>query len=222
MRLSLAIANGCIPDSSYIDWIHDNNDTFQASLEDLITARYTFVILRDPLTRLASCFLDKIVSKAVPAHRLRELTEPTLDLDEISFRRFVELLADPTVLSGNMHWRPQAEFLVYERYDDYFSVEQFANAKAALRDRAALEIVDARPLTAHGLDHFDLLPVEHDHSLTPVSEIARIKQRGQCPDPRSLYTPRLVDEVTRLFADDIALYRDRIGPLPIAPAASPS
>lgn len=217
MRLSLAIANGCIPDTSYIDWIHANNDTFQASLEDLVMARYTFVILRDPFARLASCFLDKIASKAFPARQLRDLSGTTLDIDEISFGDFIEMLGSTTVLSGNMHWRPQTDFLVYECYDDYFSVENLEYAAATIRDRARLEVIDARPLTAHGLDHYNLLPVSIDHSRTPVREIARLKQDGFCPDPRSLYTGPLIDRVTQLYAVDIGLYAEKIGSLTYVP-----
>ena len=213
MRLSLAIANSCIPDASYIDWIHNNNDTFQASLEDLIVARYTFVILRDPFARLASCFLDKIALKAFPAQRLQELTRRPLNLDEITFAEFVELLGDAAVRAGNMHWRPQTDFLVYDRYDDYFGVENLGDAAAVIKNRAGLRIIDARPFTAHGLDHYALLPEWLDHSSTPVKEIARLKQGGDCPDPRSLYTTAIIDRVAaQLYADDIKLYAEKIGP----------
>jgi hypothetical protein len=212
MRLSLAIANCCIPDASHVGWIHDNNDTFQASLEDLILARYTFVILRDPFARLASCFLDKIASKAFPAQRLQELAETMPEPDDVCFADFVESLDDATVLAGNMHWRPQTDFLVYDRYDDYFSVENFGEATAALSDRAGLEIVDARALTSHGLDHYDLLPACLDHSRTPVRELARLQRDGRCPDPRSLYTKPLADRVAQLYAADMKLYADAIGP----------
>jgi hypothetical protein len=211
MRLSLALANRCIPDVSYIDWIHDNNGTFQASLDDLIRAQYTFVVLRDPFARLASCFLDKISSNAFPARRLRELSATIPRSDEISFVDFVEALGDAAVLAGNMHWRPQTDFLVYDRYDDYFSVENLAGAAAAIRLRAGLEVVDARPLTTHGLDHYDLLPAHHDHSRTPVKEIARLRRGGRCPDPRSLYTSALADRVAQLFAADMQLYAEKIG-----------
>jgi hypothetical protein len=212
MRLSLAMANCCIPNASYIDWIHDNNETFQASLEDLVLARYTFVILRDPFARLASCFLDKIVSKLPPALRLRDLAKAPLDLDQICFADFVELLDDEAVLSGNMHWRPQTDFLVYDRYDDYFSVENLGAAAAAISERASLEICDARPLTAHGLDRFDLLPANTDYSRTPVREIAGLQLDGRCPDPRSLYTKSIIDHVAQMYASDMALYTETIGP----------
>ncbi len=66
MRLSLAIANCCIADASSFEWIHENNETFRANLEDMVCAAYTFVILRDPFARLASYFLDKVVAQRLP------------------------------------------------------------------------------------------------------------------------------------------------------------
>jgi hypothetical protein len=211
MRLSLAIANSCIPDVSGFNWIHKNNDTFRANLEDLVRASYTFVILRDPFARLSSCFLDKIVSQARPAQRLRELVAQDLDLDDITFADFVNFLDDAAVRADNMHWRPQIDFLVYDRYDDYFALEDFAAAAATIKDRAGLEVVDARPLTAHGLERYRLLSAKIDHSRTPVSEIALLKRNGDCPDPRSLFTQPLIDAVARLYADDIRLYTEKIG-----------
>jgi Sulfotransferase family len=222
MRLSLAIANGCIADASGLAWIHDNNETFRADLRELVRATYTFVILRDPFARLASCFLDKIVSQARPARQLRELVEPDLDLDDITFADFVMFLNDAATREANMHWRPQTSFLVYEHYDDYFAVETFAEAAATIRNRAGLEVVDARPLTAHGLDRYRLLSSDIDHSTTPVREIARLKCDGDCPAPRSLFTPSIVDSVARLYADDIRLYADRIGLPTLFPTPPPA
>jgi hypothetical protein len=214
MRLSLAIANGCIADLSRIEWIHENNDTFRARLADLARARYTFVILRDPFARLASCFLDKIVAQKRPAQRLRELIGPELNLDAITFAGFVKCLGCPDVLAANIHWRPQSDFLVYDRYDDYFAVENFVAVAPVILNRAGIQVVDARPLTAHGLDRHRLLPSDSDHSTTSVADIAQLKQGGECPHPRSLYTPSLTETVARLFADDLQLYAAKIGPPP--------
>lgn len=214
MRLSLAIANCCIPDASYFDWIHSNNNTFRASLQDLVCAQYTFVILRDPFARLASCFLDKIVAKAFPAQQLKQLANMQIELDDITFAEFVNQLADPSTRAGNMHWRPQVDFLVYDRYDSYFSFENLGAMAAVIEDRAGLKIVDARSLTAHGVDRYDLMPESTDHSRTPVKEIARLKQDGVCPHPRSLYTKTIIEQISDFYADDIKLYTDEIGPSP--------
>lgn len=211
MRLSLAIANGCIPDAADINWIHNNNATFAADLPALAQADYTFVILRDPFARLASCFLDKFVAKDQPAWHLHDLTNRKHHPDEITFADWIEALAVSATRNADIHWRPQSDFLVYDRYDDYFAVETFASAAATIKQNAALDIIDARPFTKHGLDRFQLLPADLDHSRTPVFELAQLQRNGKSPHPSSLFTQHLIESVSHLYAADIALYADKVG-----------
>ena len=62
--LKLEIFNGCGKWSDLrnwdIEWIHKNNYSFNASNKELLTANYTFVILRNPFKRLLSFFSDKL------------------------------------------------------------------------------------------------------------------------------------------------------------------
>jgi hypothetical protein len=211
MRLSLAIANCCIADVSDFNWVHQNNETFSADLEALIRADYTFVILRDPLARLASCYLDKFVAKEAPAWHFHTSIDRTLHPDDMSFAALVESLRAEPVRNADIHWRPQTDFLVYDRYDDYFAVEQFASAALTIKQKAGLDIVDARPLTKHGLDRFRLLPPDRDYSQTPAFDIAWLHRNGETPHPRSLYTQDLAETVATIYADDMSLYADKIG-----------
>ena len=80
MRYTVGMANGAIAGPEQFNWIHANNLTFRASLAELAKAKYTFVILRDPYLRVASCFLDKMVDH--PA-LLAESLEPGQGLDRI-------------------------------------------------------------------------------------------------------------------------------------------
>ena len=211
MRLSLAIANCCIADESGVNWIHNNNTTFKASLEDLVRADYTFVILRDPFARIASCYLDKIVGKAPAAWQLFDHCGRAWDIDRLSFADFVSALKGRAMLTVNEHWRPQSDFLVYQDYDDYFSVEELAAAIPAIRQKADMEVKDARPLTLHGIDRYELRPADQDHAETPAGEIAEMQRRGQCPHPRSLYRRPIIDAVAQLYADDLRLYAEKVG-----------
>ena len=63
LRYSIAIANGFIQDVADIDWIHQNTQSFIHSKKNAARAKYTFVVLRCPFTRIASCFLDKVVNQ---------------------------------------------------------------------------------------------------------------------------------------------------------------
>ncbi|HLY57366.1 MAG TPA: sulfotransferase family 2 domain-containing protein [Stellaceae bacterium] len=215
LRFSLAVSNGCIGGAADFQWIHSNNDAFRASLEDLACARYAFVVLRDPFSRLASCFLDKIVGKNLPAWEfVRAMHLRDQDLDGVTFEAFVEGIRNGPVLNADHHWRPQSDFLVYETYDDYFALERFEDAVPTIEEKTGMTVRDARAQTGHGLGNYQILPADIDFAAVPASEIARLKHNGQCPHPRSLYTERLVELVRARYVGDFRVYAERIG-LPV-------
>ena len=80
-----------------------------------------------------------------------------------------------------------------------------------IKQKAGLDIVDARPLTKHGLDRFRLLPPDRDYSQTPAFDIALLHRNGETPHPRSLYTQDLAETVATTYAGDMSLYADKIG-----------
>ena len=70
LRLSIALANGCIEEPSRVNWIHANNQSFPATTESAFLADYTFVVVRCPFERLYSAFMDKIVNIDVESWNL--------------------------------------------------------------------------------------------------------------------------------------------------------
>ncbi|MAU94899.1 sulfotransferase family 2 domain-containing protein [Marinibacterium profundimaris] len=210
LRLSLAIANGAIAGPEDWTWIHANNPTFRAALRDLATADFTFTVLRCPHARLASVFLDKIVGRSPEYWLLFRETGETIDPKRFSFRDFVGLVsADDDWQQLNEHWRPQVDFLVYAEYDAWYAVERMAEARDDLAARIGFDLVDARGLTRHGTDRFDL--IEGDYADTSMAELAALQEAGRAPSHAALYDDALVGAVARAWACDLALYRDRIG-----------
>ena len=216
LRLSLAIANGAIEGPEDWIWIHANNPTFRADLRDLATAQFTFTLLRCPHARLASVFLDKIVGRR-PEYWLldRELGE-TIDPGTFSFRDFVAAVtADDDRLELNEHWRRQVDFLVYADYDAWYAVEQMGAARADLAERIGFDLVDARGLTRHGTDRFELMegPETGGHFADmPLTELAALQAAGRAPSHGALYDDGLIGAVADAYAEDLALYAARIGP----------
>lgn len=206
IRLSLAIANGAIDDVEDVNWIHKNNLTFVADLRAVATAPYTFTILRNPFTRLASCYLDKIVGKASATRALKLNNEET---DDLSFTAFVLRIASRTMLRANFHWRPQIDCLVYEEYDDVFRVEDMEHARQRLAERTGLTVVDARDHTLHGTQHLER--VEGRFHDVPAHEFVAMRALGKAPAYDALYTPRTAAIVRRVYADDIAAYERMTG-----------
>ncbi len=211
MRTSLAYANGCISGSEDFNWIHKNNQTFSATLSELVKAKYTFVILRCPFKRLTSVYLDKIVGRDLVAWNLADLLQRRISVAELSFSRFVKNLIESPVSQGDIHWRPQVDFLVYKTYDDYFALENFPQAISTLKAKIDLDVIDARNLTKHGTDQYTPITEGCFADALPL-DILQLQTQGKCPAPAALYTPELKQTVQELYAEDIALYRSVIGP----------
>jgi sulfotransferase famil protein len=210
MRTSLALANGCIKDSSDFNWIHQNNNTFSASLSELVKAKYTFVILRCPYARLLSVYLDKIVNRNNPAWGYVDLHNRKIDVNDITFEFFVKSMAKDRVRNADIHWMPQTNFLVYEDYDDYFALEDLGTAAQVLKDKIGLELVDARPLTKHGSDGYQKLGKRNPYKRSPL-ELLDYKSQGFMPSIRTMYNDELVACVKKAYKADIALYKKKLG-----------
>jgi len=210
MRLSLAMANGCISDTKDYNWIHKNNATFVVNLVEIIKAKYTFVILRDPFRRLASVYIDKIVDRTVEAWSLYDRLDRKVELKELTFKKFVETIAKPGFFRSNIHWRPQVDFLMYAEYDDYFCLEDFSKAIPLIEEKANIKVYDARNLTKHGLDQYETIN-DKDFSNTLPVEIFNLKDKGYAPSYESLYTDELRELVNTLYRDDFSLYTDKFG-----------
>lgn len=208
LRLSVAIANGTIDGIEQGNWIHQNNQTFKPTLKEAATAHYKFVVLRCPFRRLASVFLDKFVAKEPDAWQYRDLLKREVNLDDLTFEQFVKSLAVPPMKVANIHWKPQSLFLLYKEYDDYFALEHFDKAITTLKDKIDLDVVDARNLTGHGTDKFEMLN-NSDYSKTSAFDIAVLKRAGKCPSHKALYNDELIQLVKKLYAEDISLYTKR-------------
>jgi hypothetical protein len=212
LRYSLAIANGAIGPGDSMHWIHQNNGAFVADLRALLSARHSFVILRCPLRRLASVFLDKFCELTPDAWDFHDEIGRRIAPADLSFGEFVRALSTPSTLVRNIHWAPQSAFLVYREYRHYFSVERIVHAQAQLQQLIGLEVIDTRAMARHGLDQYKLIEDDSGRFANmPVHEIFALRRQGQCPSPASLYTAELVDLARSLYRDDVALYIDRLG-----------
>lgn len=210
LRVSLAMANGAIAELSDWTWVHHNNATFSATLPDLARAPATAVILRCPYRRLASTFLDKIVSRSGELWTLHRRSRDMIDPERLTFRSFVDWIAKPAFLRADVHWRPQADFLVYRAYDKVFGMEDLRGFAACFEATTGQPFVDARPLSGHSTSAFDAAGAVN-HADTPLSELSRSKSDGQLPSPAALYDEQLIARVGQIYAQDLVIYRELVG-----------
>ena len=219
LRFSLAVANGVLRPEADVDWIHANNPTFVAGQDFIATCDYAFVVLRCPFRRLASCYLDKIVGgerhlrNLMPRwdyrlHRACGRAALSRRVQALSFEDFVMRVTAQDPRDMDSHWRPQVDFLLFDRYDDYFAVQRFDIARQVLADRG-IPVVDTRDRLGH--DTSRLRKVGGAMARVPAQEIRRMKANGCVPEAASLYNDRCIAAVRRAYAEDIALYRARFG-----------
>ena len=155
--------------------------------------------------------MDKFVGKTAEAWYFYNVINRSIELDRLTFADFIGYLENPRIRAADIHWRPQVDFLVYNQYDDYFALEQFANSKMTIEARSGLTILDSRPVVRHGLDQWNLLPVDSDFSRDAARRNRRASPEGESPHPRSLFTETLIGRVGELYAADLALFTDKTG-----------
>ena len=202
LRFSIAIANGFIRDIKDIGWIHNNNGTFRASQRETSLASFTFVVLRCPYTRIASCFLDKVVDEVI------SFNDEMGNKISLNFHEFLLQVQSQKQSEREQHWRNQSDFLHYEKYDEYFSLELFSEAIASLEVHG-LKVYDTRESIKHGLS--SLKTVDGDFSKMKAVEIKKMKEEGSAPNYKSMFSKVEIDLVNEIYKDDMNLYKSHFG-----------
>jgi hypothetical protein len=203
LRFSIAVSNGFLKDISDLHWIHENNDSFQPSKREVAIAKYTFIVLRCPFTRIVSCFFDQVVF-----NKYFDFTDSTGNKLSLSFYDFLQIVKSQNRFDRNEHWRNQSDFLHYENYDDYFSLEQFPEAINKLSNKG-LKFFDTRNKMKHSL--IGLNKVDGNFSKTNELEIKKMKEGGNIPSYRSMFDEETINLVKEIYSDDIDLYSSKFG-----------
>ena len=152
--------------------------------------------------RIASCFFDKIVDG------LFNFKDASGDKLNVSFNDFLSVIKSQNRIDRNEHWRNQSDFLHYEKYDDYFSLESFVKAIQSL-DKRGFIVHDTRSLLDHDLSSMNR--VEGDFSKMKEIEIKKMREEGTMPSYKSMFTQSEIELVNDIYKDDIDLYKTQFG-----------
>ena len=206
LRLSLAVANGVVTDvESQNNWIHSNNSTFSSNLRDLVSADYSFIVLRCPYRRIASTFLDKFVSLTNLSVRFVESQYADFNILDMNFVRFLKNVKRQSDRIRDHHWRTQSAFWVFEEYSDVFSVECFENAVNTLQNKDVLKVVDARPFTNHSVQSMQVKQSDC-FSRTSIRVLNAMKRKGALPQYENMYCEEARSLVEDIYREDFVTY----------------
>ena len=204
LRASVAVANKVINFNEHdIQWIHSNNDAFVATLSDLINAQFTFVIIRNPYSRIVSFYLDAITKPQFTIDMQK--TIPHFDLQKMSFTNFLDFISEDYLYYSD-HWQPQSNFLVYEEYDLYIPMERFTEYQSLLEKESKIKIFDARQIINNTTGNYELIKDQDCSNLQP-SDIINLNNQQLQPSLKSLFTPLLREKFESLFWEDLQLYK---------------
>jgi len=203
LRYSLALANGYLRNIEDINWIHQNTQTFVASQREIAKAKYSFIVLRCPYTRIASCFLDKVVNEiGVKFH------DSLGNQLSINFYEFLSYIYSQNRAKRDQHWRNQTDFLHYEQYDDYFSLEQFSEAINSLKIHG-FKVHNTQNVLKHDSTSFER--IEGNFSKMKEVELKKIREEGYVPEYKSMFGDNEIKLVKEIYRDDLDLYVNKFG-----------
>ncbi|MEJ8568178.1 sulfotransferase family 2 domain-containing protein [Elongatibacter sediminis] len=178
---------------------------------------FHFTLLRNPLERAVSGYLDKFVRSPVrknPNNRNHLVIQDALDwvyehrgepVDHerlITFREFVDYLEQVPDTALDTHFKAQSAYLVHQNIDFISTTENQQPLLAELEQRFGRHIeVEHFNRTAgpqhgeYGNDAADLLP-------------ARIRAKRGLPKPSELLVPDLAERLRKRFARDFELWSE--------------
>ena len=212
IRYTIANANGAISSIKDIEWIHDNNDCFNANTKEILQADYTFVILRNPFKRLLSFFLDKLCHTDQNMSDKSNLHAQSVFKfnSSLSYKDFINFIwENPESIYNDEHTRPQNDFMIYRNYDNYFALEKFHEVEKVIKEKIGLELIDVR----NSNSIFTTKECESCQEITyttMASEIQTFLAQKKVPIPENMYSNEMLKKVATLYLQDIILYRNKI------------
>jgi len=126
----------------------------------------------------------------------------------INFHEFLLIIKSQIRVDRNIHWRNQSDFLHYQKYDEYFSLESFSKVIDILDDRE-FKVHDTRGALKHDLSDFKR--VNGDFSKTKEVDLKKMKNAGVVPSYKSMFEETEIELIKDIYSDDINLYKSHFG-----------
>lgn len=187
------------------------------NLQLLKDPSYTkIVVLRNPMKRFVSAYLDKIVSKDLVGSRYVSFVEAVQEANglcpdhdrSITFREFVKYVCMQTDSEQNHHWRPQTAYLSNHVFDLYGRLEDLSDTYDFFSKRYGIDLneISRNQVISAKVTNYDQSQesnLEIDYSRWLPSELIGLPALPTAP---KLFSPDLFEIYESRYQRDIQLY----------------
>jgi hypothetical protein len=192
------------------DSLHEMSYTYMLkSYLDCHSAKHRLLILRDPLSRVISGFLDRFVqqdatSSAVQvALEIAKVNPRVSSYTDVTFADFVSYLTDYANCYLDPHWRPQSDFVYPVDYTHTVFLDRIGELGAVLTDIG----VPIHNVPGHATSDKHRMAVARAETVT-VGVLKTLFHETQClPDAPSLAPAWIRQVVSARFKDDYDVIR---------------
>ena len=205
---------GINTNSKTIDIHNESLKNYRATKNASINNLRKFCLIREPKSRLLSCFLEKIVD--VKFSQLYFLSNyfslNGLDIASLYFSDYIEALCYLDNLFLDSHWAPQSGFLLANKKD--YSLYKLENIEGlfSVLSSSGFKLINDQEFTSpdgttkfHSKSKLQVDPLLDGKKMT-VFELLQANLHGCRPPSHSFWTKSLEEKVNNMYKQDFLLY----------------
>ena len=174
------------------------------SIPGINSADHSILVVRDPIDRLVSAYLNKFVQKAGHedvASSYQRLCQQ--DPDQASFQDVVFRYLDNPMELVDSHFWAQSSYLAPTAYTDCIQISSLETHMRKIMGKEVSEEYFKKPINSSR--EFQELEIDDASKLTAAKLREIYLVSSQLPAPNCLVTPRLRQRISKIYAEDFRL-----------------
>ena len=175
-----------------------------ATLKNKMLAKNRLLIVRDPVERLVSTFLDRIVKKKT--FNLKEFYRTTadinVDLKTFNFDNFLRIL--PNIYNLDKHFFSQSEYILPNfKYNLIFNLKKFGELikNNEFYKITKLKIIDINSFSDHHLSKCNLKEINNANKISIV-ELRNLLKKKIIPSYKNFINSQNIKIIENIYQED--------------------
>ena len=169
---------------------------------------FKFAVLRNPLDRAVSGYVDKFAKHVLPEPFVQEIildvqtllgVKPNVE-KSITFAQFVDYLARTPDDQMNDHWRSQHNFTASVKFDFIGQFEAMQEVVKSLERKLGIRI--RKKVSDHATQYQQFNKNDSFHDMYPQN----LRALGKMPTSANFFTDELVKKLQRRYKEDVLRY----------------